>query len=858
MLLSLLALLLAGLPARAKDAGPRRFDIPAGDARVTLKRAALQAGLEIVYSATVVRGVRTHSVAGEFTPRRALELMVANTPLKILEDSQTGVLSVLRPPDSDPPSQAPPAPPKHPPKTAMHRKTPLGFLAGLIAAATAPLPAAENPAPAAGGSTVEMSEIAVVAFRERGYGAKLASSATRFAIPISDVPVNVNVMSREFLTDINESDARNSLAWNASFSGPVNRTIRGFSGISEFIDGHRYSLLLYPVGMFERVEIVKGPSSLMFGRTNPGGSVNYVRAKPNPFDSFARLKLGVGAVNGNIREHYSGDLNHNFGKLSVRLIGGYAQFEDTGQPNFFHTGLKHGGSRYGFITPIVSAQLTRDTKVAVGFSNNRGHIRSQDSRHSARSILESGIPISVRYNLDPFLDFGWGRRFTYRMNDTFLNVDHVVNDNLSVHLDFNYHLGNWFQPNNPVSNGIVVDGRAVARQVFLRDQRTERIPDGILHARYQHFGRNSQHNFILSLAESSHRITTAGWQARNPDGTPFIRDVYYLEQPIPRSIPDSLTYVSNGTSFRETRMQTLTASWLGMFAENRFNVLAAVANNRVKDEQGNGLVIENDTFDPLVGVTYRLSSEYALFAMGSSSLDVTNQLDGFNRPFKPVRARGFEGGLKVSLAQDKVFGSITGFNIVNDDTVVFDPTASNITYEASGPPGMRNEGLRGAQAQIGQVESFGFETDLQFNLTRSWLANISYCYVTSEIKKDPNPANLGKEPLGHIPHKVTFYNKYKFLKGPLQGFDIGGGIIWRDGELDAQGANRFVKEQFTQVDLLVGYTTTLWQDVKTHIRATGRNLTEGKNANYGYNPATNNRYAFKNPRTLWLDVTFEF
>ena len=67
-----------------------------------LKRVAQQAGLEIAYSAAAVQGVQTQPVAGDFTPREALERMVAATPLKIFSDPQTGALSVLRTSDSTP------------------------------------------------------------------------------------------------------------------------------------------------------------------------------------------------------------------------------------------------------------------------------------------------------------------------------------------------------------------------------------------------------------------------------------------------------------------------------------------------------------------------------------------------------------------------------------------------------------------------------------------------------------------------------------------------------------------------------------------------------------------------------------
>ncbi len=131
------------------DASERRaFDLPAGAALVTLKRAAQQAGLEIVYSATVVNGVQTRAVRGEFTPQAALEQMVVHTPLAIVADPQTGILSVIRRADPPPPSEPNTAAPTEPPRS-MKRKNPLAVIGGWLALAIVPghiSPGAENPA----------------------------------------------------------------------------------------------------------------------------------------------------------------------------------------------------------------------------------------------------------------------------------------------------------------------------------------------------------------------------------------------------------------------------------------------------------------------------------------------------------------------------------------------------------------------------------------------------------------------------------------------------------------------------------------------------------------------------------------
>ena len=131
MLPTLLLVAHGGGPARAEDTARRRFDLPAGAAVVTLKRAAQQAGLEIVYSAAVVGSVQTQPVAGEFTPREALERMVANTPLRIFPDPQTGALSILRRQEPDPRSPLPPPPPKEPPRP-MKPKSVITILSGWL------------------------------------------------------------------------------------------------------------------------------------------------------------------------------------------------------------------------------------------------------------------------------------------------------------------------------------------------------------------------------------------------------------------------------------------------------------------------------------------------------------------------------------------------------------------------------------------------------------------------------------------------------------------------------------------------------------------------------------------------------
>jgi iron complex outermembrane receptor protein len=74
----------------------RAFNLPRGDAGVTLKQFAATAGTPIVYLVDRVRGATTNAVNGEFTPREALDRMLAGSALEAAQDAATGALVVSR------------------------------------------------------------------------------------------------------------------------------------------------------------------------------------------------------------------------------------------------------------------------------------------------------------------------------------------------------------------------------------------------------------------------------------------------------------------------------------------------------------------------------------------------------------------------------------------------------------------------------------------------------------------------------------------------------------------------------------------------------------------------------------------
>jgi TonB-dependent receptor len=129
---------LAGAIAFAADTGRRGFDLPAGEATQTLKAFAEQADREILFPADPLAGIRTNAVKGSLLPRDALDRLVANTGLTVVEDARTGAFVVNR---TTPARTAPP--PTHtatadPSSKSMQRKNPIALLGTWLAVLLTP------------------------------------------------------------------------------------------------------------------------------------------------------------------------------------------------------------------------------------------------------------------------------------------------------------------------------------------------------------------------------------------------------------------------------------------------------------------------------------------------------------------------------------------------------------------------------------------------------------------------------------------------------------------------------------------------------------------------------------------------
>jgi iron complex outermembrane receptor protein len=165
--------------------------------------------------------------------------------------------------------------------------------------------------------------------------------------------------------------------------------------------------------------------------------------------------------------------------------------------------------------------------------------------------------------------------------------------------------------------------------------------------------------------------------------------------------------------------------------------------------------------------------------------------------FAPVESQAVELGLKFTdLFDGRLGGSVTIFQINKDNVVRTD--YNPVTYISD--------------RAFTNDESKGFELELFIAPVKNWDMVLGYTYLDAEVATALNPVLQGLRLEGAAPHRLTFFNKYTFDDGPMEGLRIGGGLVWADGPIQQFGTapNELVVEDgYTTIDLFARYPTMI-------------------------------------------------
>jgi iron complex outermembrane recepter protein len=301
---------------------------------------------------------------------------------------------------------------------------------------TAQTPETEDPTDQ---EVFELSPFSVSTAGDRGYYASNAISGSRIDVRIQDMPLTIEVVTSEFIEDTGSTDLRESLRYSAgillqtqndafglfdSFGGVNNPEgssadksqssfkIRGFVTTNTLRNGFRRQHATDTVNI-DRVEVIRGPSALLYGVGNFGGVVNYLPKQPLPHYE-ADLGLGYGSDGwrrGSL--DVTGPIAWGFG---FRLTAAYEEKDDWTDLN---------NSHHWFVSPVLQwrwnkTKITLDLEVGKAEDNAIGF-------KSVRAPTLVGVPIFQADRLETygFLEFEGKDPRTFRWSgpDTYLNTD---------------------------------------------------------------------------------------------------------------------------------------------------------------------------------------------------------------------------------------------------------------------------------------------------------------------------------------------------------------------------------------------------------------------------------------------------
>ncbi|WP_164928501.1 TonB-dependent siderophore receptor [Gloeobacter violaceus] len=640
---------------------------------------------------------------------------------------------------------------------------------------TAQTPDPEKPAPSPQ-QEEELEEVTVQG--TRSYRVKRSSTATKTDTDVMDVPQSIQIVPQQVLLDQNVNTLTEALRNVASVTtefrdgtGADFYAARGFQIGADNIrlDGFRTSTRteLYNVGI-EQVEVLKGPSAVLYGDMEPGGLINLVSKKPQPVP-FGTVALNVGSY-GNVWTTLD-----TTGPLNAAKTLTYRLSTRQESANSFRDLVN--GNKF-FVAPALSWQISERLRwdLRVGYQylfrvSEFGLIAPTREFSSVNTLPLNrfyGEPsdnvTSYQTNVTSTLEYKFGDDWTLR--------------NL---LGYSGYRVIW-QPTQPLA--VLEDGRTLERNQFVFDETTERYNAELnLTGRFATGAVRHQLFAGIDYTRSSRPSVfldgpTTPIDLYNPVYTNPPRSL----QPTSGSASDSSEFNNRfGISLQDQidlgdNFKLLLGGRYSFYDAGRYQELppqAPTFNNAQR-------------FSPRVGAVWRPTDWLSLYASYSDAFTPASGRSATGQLFKPITGTQYEVGAKAELFGGGLLATVALYELTKQNVLTRDPDNPQFSI------------------QTGEVQSKGFEVDLSGRPLPGWDIYASYAYVDARFTRD-NVIAPGTE-VGGVPRNtLSLWSKYEF-GGDLRGLSVGAGLYWSDNRWNVfSTANLFQVPGYTTFDAMVAY-----------------------------------------------------
>jgi iron complex outermembrane receptor protein len=616
------------------------------------------------------------------------------------------------------------------------------------------------------------------------FAAVEAVSATRLPLSLSELPQSVSVVDRAVI-DSQQSVRLTDVARNLSgverdaaffYDATSQFTIRGVTldlFNSYYRDGFRYDGgTPVEIANVQQFEVLKGPASVIYGRTEPGGIINLVTAKPSP-QSYQTMTFQAGRF-GLYRPQFdsTGSLTGS-GNLLYRVAGLYGH-------NGSYTDFVNS-HRY-FLAPYLLWKASPRTSVSFD-----GEYLKDTAVTNFGLVAVGGGPAPIP--IKTFLDEPWNRG-KYHGKWAGAEVNHQFTNNWSIRNGARYTFFNWdFYDVYPL---FLSDDRTLNRQVEDANY-PRRFFDNQTDVNGTFNTGALRHTLLFGFELSRQSIRQHGQFA---DVTPIdiYQPVYISRRPPPRA-----TFIfPNAPGFLDLNAQQLFTS-LGGYAQDQvsvgrkvsFNVALRLESYRQRYRDF-GLGTDNRQRDlgvvPRAGFVYHPAESVSLYAGFSRSYSpaVATLLTAGGKPLKPEHGTQYEGGVKWFPFSGRLSMTAAGYVIRVGNVLTQDPLNPLFSI------------------QSGEQQSKGFEFDLDGKIASGWNALFNYSFTQATVTKD----NLF--PVGNLlpnapRHSANLWTIYELRRGRFAGFGFGGGVFARSKRV-GDSFNSFFLPGYARVDATTFYS----------------------------------------------------
>ncbi|MBE9062516.1 TonB-dependent siderophore receptor [cf. Phormidesmis sp. LEGE 11477] len=632
-------------------------------------------------------------------------------------------------------------------------------------------------------SDSEALRIVVLEDIDEGYNPTDSSTAIGIDTPLRDTPFSVQVIPQAVIEDRNVVELGEALETAGSVvsaggrgvsrDGP-NFLIRGFPVVdSIFRDGIATSSLA-SIGTedIERVEVLRGPASILFGQGEPGGIINLVSKRPldEPFYSVSASVGNFDTYRGAI--DVSGPLNEQKTvkyrlNLSYENLGSFRDFVD---------------SESLLISPIVTWDISDRTSLE--FYGRYAY---------DQETIDNGIPASgdgvVDIPRSRFLGENFAE-FTQNQFSLGYRLDHEFSEDWSLRHATQYFS---FDPERfgPLSVAFNEETGDLARFEYFADDQERQFFTNV--EAIGRFSTGSVEHQLLVGTEYRRDSESPSFQFGPPYTSINVFDPVYTEEPYdinPDFFRDGIT--NNIAFYLQDQLEIIPQ--LKLIGGLRYDLVSRRISEEDLDEpRQDDFDFSDEALTPRFGVIYQPIDPLSLYASYTASF---NPSTGVSRNdddsiFEPETGRQFEVGVKADLL-DSLSLNFAAFDIRKKNVQVPDPDDFPFSR------------------QTGELASRGIELNLDGEILPGWNMTAAYTYLNAFVSDDTRADLVGNDFANAPENQFSLWTTYEVQQGNLEGLGAGLGLFYvgdRQGDLN----NTFTMPSYLRTDGALFYKRNNWR-----------------------------------------------